>query len=123
MVSDGHCRLLPLDVAVRRVQLDVSGLMRLFRKEKRESTGTIGALLQRKGEMQLPGGSGQSGKESGKPSARPVTLRPPPLRPPAGTSGAAPVTQKENSGTPPKSSAAEDDGGTTSRLLAMKRKR
>ncbi len=41
--------LLPLDVAIRRVQLDFGWVKRLFRSNKRESTATMGALLERAG--------------------------------------------------------------------------
>ncbi|MFM7922344.1 MAG: hypothetical protein ACKPJJ_19130, partial [Planctomycetaceae bacterium] len=37
----------PLDVAVRRVQLDAGWLKRLWRRDRRESTATLGTLLER----------------------------------------------------------------------------
>ena len=37
--------MIPLDVAVRRVQLDLSGVRRLFQGRKTESTATMGTLL------------------------------------------------------------------------------
>ena len=81
--------LLPLDVAIRRVQMDFGWVKRLFRSHKRESTATMGALLQRAGEVRasmtkdhasIPGGSFSDPSTS-----RPMATRPQSQRPPATT--------------------------------------
>ena len=114
--------LLPLDVALRRVQLDLGWVKRLFRGGKRESTATMGALLQRAGEVRS---SMQKEREASATRAeqsagRPMATRQQPPRPPAAT-GQKPETKPQSPNTP--SSPPPADGGTTSRLLAIKRKR
>jgi hypothetical protein len=119
----GLACLLPLDVAVRRVQLDLGWVKNLFRKQKRESTATIGALLQRTGEVRSSLNSQRDpdarSSQSGSATGRPMPTRQPPPRP------AATDTTKDTkpSAPGPASSPPPDDGGTTSRLLAMKKKR
>ncbi|HRA88155.1 MAG TPA: hypothetical protein PK992_08800, partial [Planctomycetaceae bacterium] len=115
--------LLPLDVALRRVQLDLGWVKRLFRGGKRESTATMGALLQRAGEVRS---SMQKEREASATRAeqsagRPMATRQQPPRPPAAVTGQKPETKPQSPNTP--SSPPPADGGTTSRLLAIKRKR
>jgi hypothetical protein len=121
----GLACLLPLDVAIRRVQMDLSWIRRLFRKEKRESTATIGALLQRTGEVRTSLNN-QRDSETARPRPESTISRPMPTRqapssstpPVAGSSGTS-GTSTPNPDAPP----AGDDAGTTSRLLAMKKRR
>ena len=100
--------LIPLDVAVRRVQLDWSLIRGWFtRRARPESTETMGALLGRKRKV-------KSVLESARRD------RPPPLdlarRPPAST--IPPPTSP-----PPKPDAPGETQSTTERLLARKQKR
>jgi hypothetical protein len=117
--------LLPLDVAIRRVQMDFGWVKRLFRSHKRESTATMGALLQRAGEVRasmtkdhasIPGGSFSDPSTS-----RPMATRPQSQRPPA-TTAQKPET-KPSTPTAPNSPGPPTEGGTTSRLLEIKRRR
>ena len=133
----GLACLLPLDVAIRRVQMDLGWIRRLFRKEKRESTATIGALLQRTGEVrtslnnQRDSQASRPGSEST--MSRPmVTRQAPSSSKPASSSTTASSGSSAPNGSPgstgtsgPKSDASPpaDDAGTTSRLLAMKKRR
>jgi len=118
--------LLPLDVAIRRVQMDLGWIKRLFRSNKRESTATMGALLERAGQVR----SSMLNKERDpaaeprrpEPAAgRPMATRQQPARPP-GPAESKPEN-KSSSSAPPSSSPPPADGGTTSRLLDMKRRR
>jgi len=109
------CCLVPLDVGIRRVQLDRDVLLGWFRSRKAEASGeTMGALLQRK----------QLVKEQ---IDEQRAERPPPI---------IPASRKPASTTPPKLPSTpspkpeqpktEEDGipqSTTERLLARKRKR
>ncbi len=133
----GLACLLPLDVAIRRVQMDLGWIRRLFRNEKRESTATIGALLQRTGEVrtslnnQRDSQASRPGSEST--MSRPmVTRQAPSSSKPASSSTTASSGSSAPNGSPgstgtsgPKSDASPpaDDAGTTSRLLAMKKRR
>ncbi len=120
--------MLPLDVALRRVQIDLSGLKAFFKRDKRESTATLGQLLQKAGEVR----SSLSGQKDGtvRPPAvssgeRPMQSRPVPRRPADATAGSA-ETKPSAQATPspkPAENVPADDGSTTSRLLALKRKR
>ncbi|MEQ1858655.1 MAG: VWA domain-containing protein [Chthoniobacteraceae bacterium] len=100
------CLLVPLDVAVRRVQLDWDVILGWFRPRRAASTDTMGALLQRKAQV----------KEH---LDEPRAERPPPIV--ATVRPAAPRTERP---VPP---PAEEPGceaqSTTERLLARKRKR
>lgn len=106
--------LVPLDVAVRRIQIDPSAILALFRRRKVESTATMGTLLQRKQEVQ---GTLQRREE------RPL---PPPPRPSA---PAARDTQRTPPLPPPPPPAAppnpsdEAPLSTTERLLRRKKQR
>lgn len=118
--------MLPLDVAIRRVQMDFSGLRALLRREKRESTATLGALLQKTGEVRSSLAA-QRDDAASRPRpvapARPMQTRPVPQR----SSASAPASAEKDSGrqsaSPVTQSSTSDDGSTTSRLLALKRKR
>jgi uncharacterized membrane protein/Mg-chelatase subunit ChlD len=106
--------LVPLDVGIRRVQLDwhvIKGWFGFGRKQ--ETTQTMGALLARKQTVgtQLKSRSEPVAGTTLKPSAPTYA----PSRPPAGSKPAA-------SKTPPKGQEPTDTS-TTSRLLDMKRKR
>ncbi len=118
----GLACLLPLDVAVRRVQLDFAWLKKLLRRERKESTATMGALLQRAGEVRSSLNSqrdANAGARTETTVSQPMTSRPM-LQKPAPSTGTNPETKP----TPPATPAPPaDDGGTTSRLLAMKKKR
>ncbi len=101
--------LVPVDVGVRRVQLDWSVIRGWFRtKEKKESTEMLGALLKRKEKV--------SEALTGTAPARPVT--------PTQT-GTAPKPAPAVSAPEAKPASNPDDmpASTTGRLLASKRKR
>ncbi len=103
--------LIPIDVGVRRVQLDWAIIKGWFGfGRKRESTATMGALLERKKQVQTV----VAPQERPKPLNLPVTPAAPPPKPAAEPKPAAPEP-------PP----ASPDGAqsTTGRLLARKRKR
>lgn len=113
--------MIPLDVAIRRVQIDFTWIKRMFSRQKAESSGTMGALLQ-KAESVRETMKGQTDTAKSRPTERPFqprTTMPRPMTKPTGKSAADSET-KPQSTTPEPST---DDGGTTSRLLAMKRKR
>ena len=109
------CCLIPLDVGIRRVQLDWDVILGWFRPRKAEgSAETMGALLQRK---QLV----KEQIDEQRAERPPVII---PTRPP----GAAVSTPKPPPLTQPKPEEpkADDEGqpqSTTERLLARKRKR
>lgn len=118
--------LIPLDVAIRRVQLDFSWLRRAFEKEEqKQTTATMGALLEKSQAV-------RSAMESNRPAAAsaPADRRTslpratPPLQPPAATESQKPAGAPESTKTAEvNQTPSDDDGSTTSRLLAMKRKR
>lgn len=119
----GLACLLPLDVAVRRVQMDLAWLKNMFRRQKRESTATMGALLQRTGEVRSSLHS-QRDPNAGSPRSEPLAGRPMQTRqPPQKPSTTTPVKPEPKPSSQSASSPPSDDGGTTSRLLAMKRRR
>ncbi|MEZ6127430.1 MAG: VWA domain-containing protein [Planctomycetaceae bacterium] len=111
--------LIPLDVAVRRVQLDFSWLKRMFsRKQSGESTATMGALLERTRSVRSTL-TEPTDKPRSTPPERP--LQPRTIQPVKPTTKPAATTEsKPKPESPP---ASTDEGNTTSRLLAMKRKR
>ena len=103
--------LLPLDVAVRRVQLDWAVILAWFGRGpmSKSSTETMGALLQRKQKVKE---SMDAPRNEAPPLILPTTPRPP-------TRAAIPKP-------PPEVTPPADDGSpqsTTERLLARKRKR
>ncbi len=114
----GLALLVPLDVGLRRVQLDWTVIKGWFGVgKKQETTATMGALLKRKESVgsQLKARSEKPGSASvSRPPAYPLSGQP------SGTRSAAPrpatPPSKPAGDTPPPSS-------TTSRLLDMKRKR
>lgn len=105
--------LLPLDVAVRRVQLDwsvIRGWFRFGKKGAEESTTTMGALLGRKRRVEAT--------LSTTPESVPKPISRPPLKP------ASPAAPKPVAPPPaPASSDSAESISTTERLLARKRKR
>lgn len=118
--------LLPLDVAIRRVQMDLGWIKRLFRSNKRESTATMGALLERAGQVRSSMTSKERNPNAERPRTeptvgRPMATRPPQQRPPATTTQNQ--ESKPSTSTSPPASSPSTDGGTTSRLLEIKRKR
>jgi Ca-activated chloride channel homolog len=100
--------LVPVDVGVRRVQLDWSAVRGWFtRKQKTESTETLGALLGRKERVRETIEAGRS--------------RTPIISPPSARQAPPKTPEKpEAPKTPPQ---PETSASTTERLLAMKRKR
>ena len=93
--------LIPIDVGVRRVQLDWAVVKAMFGiGKKHESTATMGALLERKKHIQ--------------PTITPPAERPNPIPRPTEPKPSAPEAE------PPKSDTPQS---TTERLLARKRKR
>ena len=118
--------LVPLDVAIRRVQLDwyvIKGWFG-FGKEQKQSTATMGALLQRKqdvvddldarrgGPTEQTGQSTLAQLQEQRQQKGPATTPKPPGAKDSGKQSAPPPPQ-----TPP------DNQSTTGRLLDMKRKR
>jgi Ca-activated chloride channel homolog len=113
--------MIPLDVAVRRVQLDFTWVKRMFSSRKNESTATMGALLQKAESVR----STMAGQKSDaiprkKPVERPMQPR---SIPPRSSTNNETKTHPQAAPPPTESERPIDDGGTTSRLLAMKRKR
>ncbi len=104
--------LVPLDVGLRRVQLDWTVIKSWFGfGRKFASTETMGALLQRKKVAQ----SANTPAERPKPVAVPATSSAPAKQPPT-PAPSAPVES-------PKTATTEEPQSTTERLLARKRKR
>ena len=103
--------LIPLDVGLRRVQLDWSVIRGWFtRKAKSESTETLGALLKLKEKVRESTDTGRK--------AAPVFTKP------AGPRPAAPAEPvKKAAPAAEAAKEAETPESTTGRLLAMKRKR
>ncbi len=105
------CLLVPLDVGIRRIQLDWDVIFGWFRPRRAEkSTETMGALLQRKAQVQEQ-------------LAEPRAERPPPV--PSSPRPAVPRSAPPQPKAPePTVEAPSDDAqSTTERLLARKRKR
>lgn len=108
--------MIPLDVAVRRVQLDLSWIKKMFHKSKSESTATMGTLLERTKSVRSSL-SDPAERPRSKPPERPMHPRPTTRTAAQSKSD----TSKQQTESTPETPA--DDGNTTSRLLAMKRKR
>ncbi|MEP3482493.1 MAG: VWA domain-containing protein [Fuerstiella sp.] len=109
--------MIPLDVAIRRVQLDFSWVKKMFQSGSKESTATMGSLLERKKAVQssLTSASKQA-------TERPMTSRP--VTVPKSARKPVPKKTSEDATTnKPEAQPQTDDNSTTSRLLAMKRKR
>lgn len=106
--------LVPLDVAIRRIQIDPSAILALFRRRKMESTATMGTLLQRKQEVQ---GTLQRREE------RPLAPPPPrPSTPATRDTRRTPPPPPPPPATPPNPSD-EAPLSTTERLLRRKKQR
>ncbi len=107
--------LVPLDVAVRRIQLDFSAVRDLFRrKSKAGSTATMGSLLQRKQQV-----SETLQRREERPLAAPLppaSSRPTSLKPPSQSPA---VTPPKPAAEPPPTG----EGTTTGRLLQLKKRR
>lgn len=105
--------LIPLDVAIRRVQLDWAAVRGWFGLDKKSTTtATMSALLQRKQAV----GSALKQARQEKPLQIKPGSTPPPARPGASSSPRPPAP-------PPPKPAIPEGTDTTSRLLANKRKR
>lgn len=107
------CLLVPIDVGIRRVQLDWDVILGWFHPRRAEAAeGTMGALLQRKAAVK------EQLEEVRAERPAPVSNLPRRVAP---TSPPKPATPKE----PPKSPEPEsqEPQSTTERLLARKRKR
>jgi uncharacterized membrane protein/Mg-chelatase subunit ChlD len=108
--------LVPLDVGIRRVQLDWKSIKKMFWSDKRgESEQTMGQLLARK---QALGETlkGQKEKPLDLQKSTPIPSAPPPRS--YAPSAKPPGSEQKKPPPPP-----EDGGSTTSRLLDMKRRR
>lgn len=104
--------LLPLDIAIRRVQLDWRAVLSAFKRSKATGSGeTMGRLLDRKREVRE--GFTQPVPRPAAP-ARPTTRARPPV-----SAKAKPAPAKR----PPAAPKPPADGTTTSRLLERKRQR
>lgn len=120
--------MIPLDVAIRRVQLDFAMIKRMFRRRHQEdSTSTMGALLQRKQTIRSSIDSASERPARPRSAERPLQPRPAVVRPDVlkkaadgqGTDTAAASPEPQDAA----DANSQDDGSTTSRLLAMKRRR
>jgi uncharacterized membrane protein len=99
--------LIPLDVGMRRIQLDWRVLRGWFvRERKTESTPTLGALLQLKEKVRQTTEAGRKSTPVSSPAAP-----------------ARPALKPEPTAKPAAESEPEAPASTTERLLAMKRKR
>ncbi len=112
--------LIPLDVAVRRVQIDwytIKGWFSLGKKEG-PSTATMGSLLQRKKTVatQIQGQRLEVPLPQNRPTTRTAAQRPSSSRTKTDTPAAKAQAEAEKR-------KSEPADGTTSRLLEMKRKR
>jgi hypothetical protein len=113
------CIMIPLDVGVRRVQLDWDLILSWFRPRKAAASGeTMGALLQRKAQVKE-----QIEETRGERPVVPPPIRPPTIPRPTTRPASPPSVQPKPAESKP---AAEDPNlpqSTTERLLARKRKR
>ena len=112
----GLACLVPLDVAIRRVQIDPQTLLAWFRPARAASTETMGALLQRKQAVESRLDAHRDDPVS---AAAPEHLAS--VRAPA-TAPRTPI-QQTSSGPPVDEAVDADRLSTTERLLAMKRRR
>jgi uncharacterized membrane protein len=100
---------IPLDVAIRRIQIDWSVIRGWFGgKRKAESTETLGALLKLKEKVRESTDAGK--KSTPKISSTPIRSAPQPSKAAPGPAASEPAE-------------LESPASTTERLLAMKRKR
>lgn len=113
------CILIPIDVGIRRVQLDWDVILGWFRPRKADASGeTMGALLQRKAQVKEQIQEQRADRPSSvPPPIRPIhTARPTPKTAP-------PPPQPKPSETKPADEDSDSAQSTTERLLARKRKR
>lgn len=111
--------LIPIDVGIRRVQLDFFDMMGIFNSRKKESTETLGALLQRKHKV-------EEDNEEAKGERQYVTQqvkstfekRESKTKTPVNTPKKQNVQEKDKD----RDRAEEEPVSTTGRLLAKKRK-
>jgi Ca-activated chloride channel homolog len=120
--------LIPVDVAIRRIQIDVKSILRAlsFRKSPQTVMATMGTLLERKQQVQAT----LKQRGEGEAVARPIPWSPPrtsqPMSPSGSGSTAAASTAASASSTATagnSGAAAEGPVSTTERLLQLKRKR
>jgi Ca-activated chloride channel homolog len=112
--------MIPLDVAVRRVQLDFSWVTRMFSKRKTESTSTLGSLLQKTLSVRA---TLSETKQTPRPKLPERPMLPRAIPPKTTTQTSNGNTDAMNQQKTSPADTRSDDGNTTSRLLAMKRKR
>ena len=118
----------PLDVGLRRIQIDFSALLAPFRKrgaKDAESTETLGALLKRKESVDSKMKEAES---ESKPLAETAAAGRIPRKPRSGSAASAASKTEKTPEKPPKGKAADakDDeppAYTTSRLLAAKKRK
>jgi uncharacterized membrane protein len=117
--------LVPMDVAIRRVQIDLSWIRKMFSSQKKESTETMGALLQRTESVRSTLTSQQK-RDSSQSTAPERPMMPRPIKPQTPKKPAedrATKTTEQTQQPPAPATGGGDDGSTTSRLLALKRRR
>ena len=115
----GLACLVPIDVSLRRIQIDMYAIKSLFGLVRRAgpSTATMGTLLQRK---QAIGDELAARRETASPAPRPTSTIPKPrTRPTTAKTQPPPPAQKPS----PKPGETEEGMSTTERLLNLKRKR
>ncbi len=109
--------LIPLDVGIRRVQIDFSVLMGFFRRKKKtgESTETLGSLLKRKKDVDAKMEESVKDMQISipKPSGRTFPAKPPPKKD-------EPKQEKKSEEKPEQKT---EEMSMTERLLAKKRKK
>jgi uncharacterized membrane protein/Mg-chelatase subunit ChlD len=113
------CIMIPLDVGVRRVQLDWDLILSWFRPRKAAASGeTMGALLQRKAQVKE-----QIEETRGERPVVPPPLRPPTIPRPTTRPASPPSVQPKPAESKPATEDPDLPQSTTERLLARKRKR
>jgi uncharacterized membrane protein/Mg-chelatase subunit ChlD len=113
------CILIPLDVGVRRIQLDWDVILGWFRSRKTAASGeTMGALLQRKAQVKEQ----IEVQRADRPPAVPPPIRPA-LTPSATTKPPSLPAKPKPADTTPADEESTLPQSTTERLLARKRKR
>ena len=104
--------LIPLDVGIRRIQLDWAAIRDFRFRRKTESSGeTMGALLQRKQQVQTTLQTERAERPA------PVILPSRPAQKPP------PISSPQPPAKPAESASPDDPQSTTERLLARKRQR
>jgi len=114
--------LIPLDVGLRRVQVDLATVKGwLGITDRRRSDETLGALLKRKTQVR-----GERQRDEARPPPRPASpsqASQDMLEVDLGGPPPGPQTKQEKTPQAPPAAGEEDDGSTTSRLLRMKKQR